>query len=184
MASFLNRGDRESFGPTDPVASKSGKPAPASGKGNLQSFLGQGCEFQGKLNFSDRVRIEGTFKGEIFSNGYLQIGPDGQVEAEIDVDVLEVSGRVQGTINARSKVVLRNPARVSGSITTPKLMVEDGVVFDGSVNMGAAGRKNAPGAKSAGTAKGGGAAKGGAGNSGGARNSGNAGSAKKDVPPV
>ena len=102
---------------------------------DLNAFLGKGCEYDGKLTFEGSVRIDGKFAGEIFSNDILLVGEGAVVKAEIDVGTIIVSGTVEGNISAKKMVELKAPALVKGTITTPALMVEQGVVLEGSVKM-------------------------------------------------
>ena len=102
---------------------------------DLNAFLGKGCEYDGKLTFEGSVRIDGKFAGEIFSNDILLVGESAIVKAEIDVGTIIVSGVVEGNITAKKMVELKAPAFVKGSITTPALMIEQGVVFEGAAKM-------------------------------------------------
>ncbi len=101
----------------------------------LNAFLGTGCIYEGKLTFEGRVRIDGKFTGEIFSNDTLEIGPDAEIEAEIDVSTLIVAGKVTGNVNARGRCDLRAPGMVVGNITSPVITMEEGVRFDGEMRM-------------------------------------------------
>ena len=105
------------------------------GKGDIKAFLGAGSSFEGKLEFEDIVRLDGNFIGEILSRGTLIIGQEANVKAELRVDTMILSGSFQGNIEANSKVVLKSPARVTGNITTPMLLVEEGVILNGSLEM-------------------------------------------------
>lgn len=102
---------------------------------DLNAFLGKGCEYDGKLTFEGSVRIDGKFAGEIFSNDILLVGEGATVKAEIDVGTIIVSGVVEGNISAKKMVELKAPAIVRGTITTPALMMEQGVVLEGNVKM-------------------------------------------------
>lgn len=104
----------------------------------LNAFLGSGCIYEGKLTFEGRVRIDGKFTGEIFSNDTLEIGPDAELEAEIDVATVVVAGRINGNINARGRCDLRAPAMVVGNITSPIITMDEGVRFDGEMRMSGA----------------------------------------------
>ena len=131
--------NRENFGPEEDLSGT--QPQNDGGRQmspELNAFLGKGCTYEGKLTFEGRVRIDGVFKGEIFSNDTLEIGKDATVEGQIDVATLVVSGNVTGNINARTRVELHKPAKVDGTITTPILVIQEGVVFDGNVSMGSA----------------------------------------------
>jgi cytoskeletal protein CcmA (bactofilin family) len=111
--------------------------ATQSGVGALTAFIDQGSEFSGKLNFKDTVRIDGRFEGEIASENTLIVGESGSVTATIKSQVVIISGEVHGEITAGGQVVLHKTARVDGNIHSPRLVVEDGAVFTGRIEMGA-----------------------------------------------
>ncbi len=109
--------------------------APRARENELNAFLGRGCIYEGKLTFEGRVRIDGKFTGEIFSNDTLEIGPDAEIEGEIDVATLVIAGRVSGSIRARARCDLRQPAQIIGNIHSPVVTMEEGVRFDGQLSM-------------------------------------------------
>lgn len=101
----------------------------------VTTLLGKGSEFEGKLTFDGTVRIDGKFRGEIFSEDTLIIGESAQVEATIDVCSVIVYGQVVGNIHARNCVELHAPARLKGNIATADLQVDKGVFWNGQVQM-------------------------------------------------
>lgn len=107
----------------------------AASGGELNALLGRGSEFEGKLAFEGKVRIDGTFTGEISTNDLLQVGDGAKVQAEISCGTIVVEGEVTGNIKAAQAVELRRPAKVHGDITTPSLVIEKGVLFEGRSRM-------------------------------------------------
>lgn len=103
--------------------------------GEVNAVLGRGTEFEGKLTFEGEVRIAGKFSGEIFSKDRLQIDDTAHVQAEILAGTVVVYGEVTGNIKATQIVELKTTARVRGNIETPQLVMERGVVFEGSCRM-------------------------------------------------
>lgn len=101
----------------------------------VTGVIDQGCEFEGKLCFYGTVRINGVFKGEIFTPDTLVIGEDARVQGQIDAGVVIISGEVTGTIRAKHRVEVHRPAVFRGDIHTPSLSVDDGVIFEGSSRM-------------------------------------------------
>lgn len=98
----------------------------------LVALLGEGAEFEGKLVFEGRVRIDGNFRGEVVSDGTLVVGDRAVVEASIRVGSLIVlGGTVRGDVHAQRMVELHAPAKVFGNITAPELAVDRGVLFEG-----------------------------------------------------
>jgi cytoskeletal protein CcmA (bactofilin family) len=119
-------------------------PTPQS-QGEINTLLGRGSSFDGKLTFEGTVRIDGKLSGEIFSNDVLVIGEGAEVNAEIDVGVLIVEGSVTGNIRAKRAVELHAPARVRGNLETPSLFIEKGVMFEGQSRMEGMGAPRATG---------------------------------------
>ncbi len=102
---------------------------------HITGFIGKGMKVEGKLDFEKTVRIEGSFKGEINSTGTLIIGNGAFVEGDIRVGSTLVTGEVKGTIYASERVELQSPARVTGEIKTPTLIIGEGTTFDGNCIM-------------------------------------------------
>ncbi len=114
------------------------------GENEVKAFLGKGTEFDGKLMFGGSVRVDGNFKGEVSGSGAFIVGDVANIEADILVDSLLVSGRVCGSIEVRKKVEIYSTGRILGSIKTPVLVVQEGAVFEGNCQMVNEGRdKNA-----------------------------------------
>lgn len=111
--------------------------------GDLDSLLGKGSEFDGKLTFEGQVRIDGKFSGQIMTKDVITIGPGARVNADITAGTVIVNGTVEGTIRASALVELHPPARVKGTIETPAMSMEKGVIFEGSTKMEAQAAKPA-----------------------------------------
>lgn len=114
----------------------------------ITTLLGKGSDFEGKLTFEGAVRIQGTFKGEVFSDDVLIVGEGARVEAEIDIGEIIIQGTVIGNIRATRAIEIQAPGRVKGDLTTPSLKIDRGVVFEGRSFMEDAAKKS-PDAKSA-----------------------------------
>lgn len=101
----------------------------------INGLLDKGCSFEGKLTFDGTVQINGDFSGDIFSDGTLVIGQDARVNAKIMVDTLVINGRVEGVIEAKSRIEIRSAAQLFGDILTPGLVIEEGGMFQGRCQM-------------------------------------------------
>jgi len=101
----------------------------------ITAFLGKGTEFKGVLSFEGTIRVDGKVEGEILSKDTLIAGDGAFLQGEIAVGSLIMSGKVIGNISATQKVHLLAPANIQGNIKTPKLIIEEGVVFDGKCEM-------------------------------------------------
>ena len=99
--------------------------------GEITTLLGRGAAFEGKLTFEGTVRIDGRFKGEVFSDDVLVIGEGAHVEAEIDIGEVIIQGTVIGNIKAKRSIEIHAPGRVKGDVHTPSLQIDKGVIFEG-----------------------------------------------------
>ncbi len=105
-------------------------------EGRLSGYVGNGTVLTGETNFQAMLRIDGHLTGRVSSeNGTLIIGSTGKVDANIAVAAAIVSGTVNGDIIASEKLELGRTARVVGNIQTPRLVIEDGAIFEGGCTM-------------------------------------------------
>jgi cytoskeletal protein CcmA (bactofilin family) len=107
-------------------------------QGEITTLLGRGATFEGKLTFEGTVRIDGKFKGEVFSDDVLVIGEGAHVEAEVDIGEVIIQGTVVGNVKAKRSIEIHAPGRVKGDLHTPSLQVDKGVIFEGRSFMEAA----------------------------------------------
>ncbi len=104
-------------------------------KDEIKAFLGKDTEFEGKFSFTGSVRIDGKLSGEIFSNGTLIVGESAIIKSQIHVADMIISGEVHGDIFAENRIELNVPGKLYGNIQTPKLVIEEGVIFEGNCKM-------------------------------------------------
>jgi cytoskeletal protein CcmA (bactofilin family) len=112
--------------------------AKQAAQGEITTLLGRGAAFEGKLTFDGTVRIDGRFKGEVFSEDVLVIGEGAHVEAEIDIGEVIIQGTVVGNVKAKRSIEIHAPGRVKGDLHTPSLQIDKGVIFEGRSFMEAA----------------------------------------------
>jgi cytoskeletal protein CcmA (bactofilin family) len=104
-------------------------------KNDIVAIIEEGCRFEGNLSFNGVVRIAGNITGSIFSNDTLIVSEGAVINADVNANVILISGTVKGNIKATSRVEIRKPARFEGTITAPSLVVEEGVIFHGVTKM-------------------------------------------------
>ncbi len=108
---------------------------PPAARGEIKAFLGEGTDFKGTLTFEGTVRIDGKLEGEVHTKDTLIVGESAVVNAEINVNVIVVSGTVRGNITSTGKVEVHRPGKLFGNVKTPSLFIEEGVIFEGSCTM-------------------------------------------------
>ena len=106
------------------------------GSGELNGFLDRGSSFKGELEFEDTMRIDGRFNGRIVSKNELIVGESANIEGDIHVGRIAISGTVVGRIVADQKVEIHRNGKVYSDIDTPALIIEEGAIFQGNCTMG------------------------------------------------
>ena len=108
------------------------------------TIISSGVVIEGKLSSKGNVRVDGTVKGDVNVNGSVTVGESGDINGEINADVITVGGKIIGKLNAKEKVVLEAKAVLKGDLVTKILVVEAGAKFDGNSKMGEGGSSSMP----------------------------------------
>ena len=108
---------------------------PHDGIGDVVAFVGKGVNSKGTISCSGTVRIEGFHEGEITTDGVLLVGEEAVVKAKITAGTIVSKGKITGDVVAKERVKLRAPAVFDGCLNTRMLSVEDGVLFNGALEM-------------------------------------------------
>ena len=109
--------------------------SPVDGKGDVVAFIGPGVEFKGEISYQGSVQIDGVLEGQIHTEGTLLVGEQAVLNAKVRAGAVISKGRMNGDIVANEKVQLLSTAVVDGSLKTPQLSMEIGVVFNGDISM-------------------------------------------------
>jgi cytoskeletal protein CcmA (bactofilin family) len=118
-----------------PVAAPA-KPPETAPKGLLnRTVITANVSIRGEIDASDDVVIEGTVEGHVQSRRSVIVGPQGRVYADIQAQVIEVHGYVQGNLKAHERLRLGENARVEGDIVTSRLAVEEKAFVKGRIEM-------------------------------------------------
>ena len=117
------------------------EPENQSMTGGQTSIIAQGCKFEGKVEVRGTLRIEGNFKGDIGTPESLVIGKTGVVNGKVTVKNAIIGGKLIGNIVADNKIELQSGSHVEGDIKTKRLVIDEGVFFEGNCSMGSAHRQ-------------------------------------------
>jgi cytoskeletal protein CcmA (bactofilin family) len=91
----------------------------------------------GELSFDEDLIIEGTVEGKIAHQGHhLTIGKNGRVKANIRARLITVYGTVEGDLHGDEGVEISASARVTGNVVGPRVTLEGGATFKGSITTG------------------------------------------------
>lgn len=97
--------------------------------------LGPGITVKGTLTANEHLIIEGCFEGELVAPDYgVAISGAASVQGDVCAESITVLGRATGNLTASSLIELRSSSRVTGRVVAPRLSIEDGAVFNGTVD--------------------------------------------------
>lgn len=100
------------------------------------TIISSGVVIEGKVSSNGNVRVDGTIKGDIVAQGNLTVGEHGTIQGQLTGEVVSIGGKVEGTVNAKEKLVLEAKAVLKGDLVTKILVVEAGAMFEGKSAMG------------------------------------------------
>jgi len=95
------------------------------------STIGENSYFSGRFYINGSLKIDGKFEGKSLQAEQLYIGATGRVRTNITASYVNVEGVIIGNIIARNRVMLLPTARVLGDISTPELIIQNGVILEG-----------------------------------------------------
>lgn len=100
-----------------------------------ETTLGESVEVIGQLKFEKLLKIDGVFEGELISKGKVIIGPTGRVKANLNLNEAIIEGHVEGDITCADRIELKGQASIHGNIKTKSLVIDEGVVIIGHVEI-------------------------------------------------
>lgn len=100
------------------------------------SIVGPGMRIVGDCESDGTIRVEGTVKGSIKAGKAVVVGKEGVVEGDILTQDAVISGTVNGTVVADSRLEVQSTARVEGQVRARRMQLEEGAILNGTVEMG------------------------------------------------
>ena len=104
---------------------------------SVVNISGQGTSSLGDINSNGDIRVDGTLKGSIKTEGKVVLGKEGVVEGDVICQNADISGVIKAKITVSNLLSLKDTAKLKGDIVTNKLSIEPGAEFTGSCSMGA-----------------------------------------------
>ena len=112
-------------------------------------MIGSKVKITGDIESAEDLLIEGEVNGTVtLAENELVIGNAGRVHADIEAKTVRIEGEVQGDITGRERVIITASGNVQGNVSAPRVMLEDGGRFKGSIDMGGSKAAAAPSAAS------------------------------------
>jgi cytoskeletal protein CcmA (bactofilin family) len=117
--------------PPQPSAPRS-QPLPVKDR----ALIGPSIEIKGNLSGGEDLFVEGRIEGKIeLAQHSVTIGMNGRVKADIQGRSIVVMGKVEGNLYGSEHIILRQSCTVRGNLVAPRVSLEDGADFKGSIDM-------------------------------------------------
>ena len=101
------------------------------------NMIGAGTIITGDVISKGDIRVDGTLKGSVSTEGKVVLGCEGVIEGDIVCKDADISGTIKARITVSQLLSLKTTAKLNGDIITNKLSIEPGASFTGSCSMGA-----------------------------------------------
>jgi len=101
------------------------------------NMIGAGTVITGDIVSKGDIRIDGTLRGSVNTDGKIVLGREGMIEGDVICKDADISGTIKAKISVSQLLSLKTTAKLNGDIITNKLSIEPGAAFSGSCSMGA-----------------------------------------------
>ena len=121
---------------TEPYRSYEAPASRAADRKGECAVIGRSIQIEGAVRGNEDLRIEGDVSGTVeLKDSSLTIGKEGKVKADVYAKSIIVDGTTEGDLYATERIIVHINAQVRGNITAPKVGVEEGARFKGSIEM-------------------------------------------------
>ena len=133
---FEKRNPRSEPGHQQPPQESFTAPANPPANSGRAAFIGPGIQINGDITGDENLIVEGKVTGKIkLGSHQVDIGQGGLVNADISAKIIKIAGEVRGDLTGTEKVVISRSGNVHGNIVAPRMTLEDGAIFKGSIDM-------------------------------------------------
>ena len=99
-------------------------------------MIGPSIVIKGTVSGDEDLLVQGRVEGSIeLKDNEVSVGQSGRVTADVDAKIVKIDGEVTGDISGAEKVVISKSGNVRGNIVAPRVTLEDGAKFKGSIDM-------------------------------------------------
>jgi cytoskeletal protein CcmA (bactofilin family) len=101
-----------------------------------QAVIGATVVIKGDLTGEEDLLIEGRLEGKVESRRHkVTVGRNGRIKGDIYAKTITIEGTVEGNLYGEEQLVVRQSGNVRGNIVAPRVALEDGSNFKGSIDM-------------------------------------------------
>jgi cytoskeletal protein CcmA (bactofilin family) len=100
-----------------------------------KNHLNSDVEIKGNIKFAGELNFDGRLEGDIQTEGVVNVGETAHVTGNINAQAVFARGKINGNISAKDKVEIRAKGELFGDIRAAKLVIEEGVIFVGKIEV-------------------------------------------------
>lgn len=100
----------------------------------LESLIGANSNFKGDIDTKGTLRIDGSMEGSVNAD-WLILGEKALLKGDVTARGIVVGGRIEGNLKAKEIIEIKAKGQVYGDVSTSKLTVVEGGLFDGRSSM-------------------------------------------------
>lgn len=109
-----------------------------------QAVIGPSIRVKGDVTGDEDLTIQGEIEGKVtLTENHITVGKNGRVKADLHAKTISVEGNVQGNLVSSEKITIRKTGNVRGNLIAPRVILEDGARFKGTVDMDGTGAEKA-----------------------------------------
>ena len=97
--------------------------------------IGSSFVIEGEITSEDNIIVQGTVKGKMTTSQPVFVENSATLEADVTAESVEISGNVTGNVSASTRVELNSDAKVVGDVQSPRILIADGALFKGNIDM-------------------------------------------------
>jgi cytoskeletal protein CcmA (bactofilin family) len=100
-----------------------------------ETVIGKSLIIDGEVKGTEPLIVQGTIKGKITLDNKIFVAEGGRIEAHVLAGVVEVSGAVNGNVEAAERLEIKTGGRMHGDIRSPRILISDGALYKGNIDM-------------------------------------------------
>lgn len=97
--------------------------------------IGTSFVIEGEITSEDNIVVQGTVKGKMSTSQPVFVENSATIEADVSAESVEISGQVTGNVSASTRVELKSDAKMVGDVQSPRILIADGALFKGNIDM-------------------------------------------------
>ncbi|WMC93100.1 bactofilin family protein [Kineothrix sp. MB12-C1] len=101
----------------------------------ISSIVGADMIMEGNITAKETIRIEGTVKGDVSSEGIVIVSPTGTINGNVKGSSIMVAGTIKGDMNSGGRIEVSATGKIDGNIKTRSLIIDENAVFQGQCTM-------------------------------------------------